>query len=221
VAPDWLNVAGFVATEIGSALGALGVFLTIWFFLWQQRDKFDQIAADIGEVKTQMRLVAEATSERVFAHQGRLVELSNVLAARFSALGQQDKAEVIRSVVPGLVAASTEVEGGTGPAASEAPPPPLQPTMERLIDIAVGLPLRLRTALIAARVGGPFDPERRTIYGPDGFVHRIEPAEIWPLVESGFLKRSAPPGTPEFANDVIVPPATAVALRLAAMLYPA
>jgi antitoxin HicB len=95
-----------------------------------------------------------------------------------------------------------------------------QPSMEYLIETAAGLSSALRKTLIAAEVWRPFDPANGTIYGSDGRPHVFDPALVAGLVEAGFLKRKPLPGMPPFDNDVIIPPASAAALRLADQLFP-
>ena len=138
--------------------------------------------------------------------------LHGQLAARADAEGVS-----LNQLVMGYLARG--VGGGEGPE---------HPSMERLIEIAAALPFSLRRALIAARVWAPFDPANRTITGPDGTRHTLDPQLVAPLVKCGFLKRKplppqpeyGLPGRPESDTDVLVPPASAAALRLADQLLP-
>lgn len=217
---EWLDTLNVVDFFAGLVIGLVGIALSVWLFVVQQRDKFAQIAHDLSETRVQMRAIAETTSEHLYAYQAKVFEVTNLLADRATAAGKPDTAELIRSLVPEIAKLVAASNGSAEPAVPGTRAEPIQPSMEQLIDVAVRLPLPLRKALTAAQPGGPFDPARRTIYGADGKVHLIDPAQIVPLVEAGFLRRSAPAGLPQFANDIIVPPASAAALRLADQLFP-
>lgn len=80
-----LNLVYFL---VGLAVGLFGLWQNQKYFQAQQQDKFDQIHAELRDVRERFATMAEITSERAFARENRLFSLAMQQAAVESAAEQ-------------------------------------------------------------------------------------------------------------------------------------
>jgi len=68
-----LNLVYFL---VGLTVGIFGLWQNQKYFQAQQQDKFDQISVELREIRERLTVMAEATSERAFARENRLLSLA-------------------------------------------------------------------------------------------------------------------------------------------------
>jgi|GEM_PF-5438172 len=119
-----LNVVYFL---VGLAVGLFGLWQNQKYFLAQQQDKFEQIHAELREIRERFTTIAEITSERASAREDRLFSLAMQQAVVDSAT--EEAAAGIRAVVleeleragiPDAVQRTAELEEKVGKIVAES-----------------------------------------------------------------------------------------------------
>jgi len=95
------TIMNLVYFLVGLAVGIFGLWQNQRYFLAQQQDKFEQITAELRELREHLTVVAETTSERAFARENRLLSIAMQQAAADTAT-EEATADIRAAVVEEL-----------------------------------------------------------------------------------------------------------------------